>query len=134
MDFMENRAKYTFAYDDVHETLQNLKKMGKTLAITTGAPKPIAEMESNLLPKHLFSRITSITSTRYKAKPNPQSLNGCLKILKYKTSQAVYIGNSTEDAIYAKNAGVDFIYLEREEHEFRSKKLKTIHSLSELFL
>ncbi len=133
LDFMENRAKFTFAYDDVTRTLRMLKKLGKTLAITTGAPKWIAEMETKLLPRHLFSKIISITSTRYKAKPDLQSLNGCLKYLKFKPSDAVYVCNSTEDAIYAKNANVDFIYLERKEHEFKSKKLKTIHSLRELF-
>lgn len=81
----------------------------------------------------MFGRIISIPSTRYKAEPEQQSLNGCLRVLKYKLSQAVCIGNSTEDAIYAKNAGVDFIYLEREEHELRSKKLKPIQSQNEFF-
>ena len=46
----------------------------------------------------------------------------------------MYIGNSNEDAYFARNADVDFIYLERQQHEFDSKDwiIKTIHSLEEL--
>lgn len=132
LDKIEDRAKYTHAYDDVSDVLKSLKKRGKILAITTGAPKRIAEMEIDLIPKELFTKITSITSTRYKAKPHPESLLGTLKKLKIKNTEAVYIGNSTEDGEYALAAGVDFIFLERREHTFASEKLTTIHSLLEL--
>ena len=121
---LEERAKFTHVYDDVWESLKKLKKMGKILAITTGAPKKLAEMEIGLLPENLFTKITAITSTRYKSKPHPESLLGCLKFCKIKPQDAVYIGNSNEDAKYAKAANVDFIYLERREHEFKGEALR----------
>lgn len=128
----EERAKYTHVYDDVWITIKKLKNNGKILAVTTGAPKQIANMEVDLLPKEQFEKIISITSTRYKAKPHPESLIGCLKFCKTEAEEAVYIGNSMEDSEYATAASVDFIYLERREHEFIKKSIVTIHSLHEL--
>ncbi len=57
------------------------------------------------------------------------------KKLTIQPNETVYVGNSNEDAYFAKNAGVDFIYLERKEHQFdlRDYAIATIHSLSELF-
>lgn len=133
-DNFEQRAKYTHAYDDVEESVKKLKKLNKLLAITTGAPKWIAKIETNLIPKNNFAKITSITSTRYKAKPHPESLLGCLKFCNTKANKAVYIGNSREDSQYAKAAGVDFIYLERREHNFSGEFITTINTLTELFL
>lgn len=132
-DSIEGRTKYTFVYDDVHEAVKRLKSHGKILAITTGAPKKIAKIETDLIPKEEFEKIISITSTRYSAKPDPQSLIGCLKFCKTKPEDAVYIGNSREDAEYANAAGVDFIYLERREHEFAGDPKATIHTLAGLF-
>lgn len=134
LDKIEERKKYTHIYNDVWESLKRLKKMGKLLAITTGAPKKLARMETNLLPKDLFTNIIYITSTRYKGKPHPDSLIGCLKFCKAKPQDTVYIGNSTEDGKYAEAANVDFIYLERREHQFKGETLTTMHSLQDLFL
>lgn len=131
-DKIDERAKYTHVYDDVWETITSLRGIGKKLAITTGAPKPIAKIEVDLLPKDHFDKIISITSTRYKAKPHPESLIGCLKFFKAKPSDAVYIGNSMEDNKYALAAGVDFIFLERREHPFSGKSVLKINSLREL--
>lgn len=131
-DSMEKRREYTHVYDDVHYAIKRLKKLGKVLAITTGAPKMIAKIETDLIPKEDFAKIISITSTRYKAKPHPESLIGCLKFCKTKATDAVYIGNSREDAEYAKAAGVDFIYLERREHNFSGDAIATINTLADL--
>lgn len=134
LDKIEERKKYTHVYDDVWECLKRLKKMRKLLAITTGAPKKLAQMETELLPQNMFTKIISITSTRYRGKPHPESLFGCLKFCKMKSHEAVYIGNSNEDGEYAKAADVDFIYLERRKHPFKGEAIATIHSLQEIFL
>jgi HAD superfamily hydrolase (TIGR01549 family) len=131
-DKFEERAKYTHVYDDVWEVTEKLISYGKRLAITTGAPKPIAKIELSLLPQDRFEKVISITSTRYKAKPNPESLTGCLKFCQTKPEDAVYIGNSNEDGEYAKAAGMDFIYIERKEHSFFGEYTAIIHSLQEL--
>lgn len=133
-DSLEERAKYTHVYDDVGMSLKKLKKMNKLLAITTGAPKRLAQMETELLPQNMFTKVISVTSTRYKDKPHPESLFGCLKFCEVKPHEAVYIGNSSEDAKYSEAANVDFVYLERKEHPFKGKALTTIHSLHQLFL
>ncbi len=132
-DNADQRAIYTHAYDDVEESVKKLKKLNKLLAITTGAPKWIAKIETNLIPKNEFLKIISITSTRYKAKPHPESLIGCLKYYGIKAQDSVYIGNSGEDGIYANAAKVDFIYLERREHSFSGKSITTINTLKDLF-
>ena len=77
----------------------------------------------------------SIFDNGFGGKPNPESLFHVLKKLNMGLDETVYIGNSSEDAYYAKNAGVDFIYLERKEHEFDLKDyaIATINSLDELF-
>lgn len=133
-DRLEERTKYTYVYDDVISVLKFLKKIGKKFAITSGAPKKIAQMEIELLPETYFEKIISIHSTRYKPKPNPQSLLGCLKFCQTKHADVVYIGNSGEDLEYAKNTGVDFIYLERKLHSLNSKVKpdKTIQTLAQL--
>lgn len=131
-DKPEERAKFTRIYDDVKPTLTKLRNKGKILALTTGAPKKIAEMEINLLPKHLFAKIISVYSSRYKNKPHPESLLALIKFCKIKNSQSVYIGNSNDDSIYAKSAGVDFIYIERREHPFKGSSNATIHTLFDL--
>lgn len=132
LDRPEERRSYTRAYEDVKPALVRLQRMGKILAITTGAPKWVAKMEIDFLPKDLFARIVSITSTRYKNKPHPESLFACLKYFKCKNDEVVYIGNSNDDSIYANAAAVDFIYLERREHNFVGPSKAKIHSLLEL--
>lgn len=131
-DKIEERAKYTHVYDDVWEVTEKLINHDKQLAITTGAPKRIVKIELSLLSQDRFDKVTSITSTRYKAKPHPGSLLGCLKYCRTEPKDAVYIGNSREDSEYAKAANVDFIYLERREHSFSREHVTTINSLREL--
>jgi phosphoglycolate phosphatase-like HAD superfamily hydrolase len=126
------RKRYTRAYDDVIPALSTLKKQGKLLAVTTGAPRRIAKMEIGFLPGHYFDKIISVTSSRYKNKPHPESLFACVKYCKNNISESVYIGNSNEDSIYASAAGVDFIYMERQEHDFEGRAVATIHSLLQL--
>ena len=134
VDDMKERDKYTYVYNDVHEAIYMLAKIGKVLAITTGAAKKLANFEADLLPRELFTTITPIRSSHYKDKPHPGSLLGCLKLCKANLNEAVYIGNSSEDCEYSANAGVDFIYLDRSEHDFKGGSVSTIHTLLELFL
>lgn len=133
-DSAEFRNPHTFAYPDVEPTLRQLHTDGMNLSIVTGAPTGIATMEISKLNGIPLDFIFSITSNRYLSKPDPTSLHFVLEQLKIGPDETVYVGNSTEDAQFAKNAGVDFIYLERREHEFhgRDTAIATIHSLAEL--
>lgn len=132
LDSPSRRAHYTRLYDDVKPVIYRLKKQGKILAITTGAPKNIAKIELDLLPRQLFAKIISVTSTRYKNKPHPESLLACIKYCGVKSDEAVYIGNSSDDSIYTSSAKVDFLYIERREHTFKGTSIATIHTLFDL--
>jgi len=135
MDDPEKRALNTNAYSDSEPVLRKLKAAGKIVSIITGAPHNIAEFEIKKLNGAPFDYYLSIFDRGFKEKPLSESFNFVLNELKSRPEETVYIGNSNEDAYFAKNAGVDFIYLERRQHEFDSKDwvVKTIHSLEELF-
>jgi phosphoglycolate phosphatase len=136
IDAPEKRAAHTHAYDDAERTLRKLKDSDKIISIITGAPHFIAQMEIaklNGAPHDFYFSITD--NKEFIEKPDPKSFLYVLQKLSLNPSETVYVGNSNEDAQYAKNAGVDFIYLERKEHEFDLKNyaITTINSLDELF-
>ena len=134
LDIAEERAHHTWLYPDAEPTLQELKRRGKGLSIITGAPQWIADMEIGKLTGVTCDYCLSITHSPYSEKPDPASFVHVMQHLGLEPHDVIYVGNSNEDAYYAKNAGVDFIYLERKEHEFDLKDyaLATISSLSEL--
>lgn len=134
MDDPKTRASHTAAYADSEGALRKLKEGGKTVSIITGVPHDIAELEIERLNGAPLDYYLSIFDKGFKEKPAPESLQFVLRELAIRPEETVYIGNSNEDAYFARNAGVDFIYLERQQHEFDSKDwiIKTIHSLEEL--
>lgn len=135
MDDPKERAFNTSAYLDSEIALRKLKKDGKIVSIITGVPHNIAELEMKKLNGASLDYYLSIFERGFKEKPSPESFKFVLQELKIGPEETVYIGNSNEDAYFAKNTGVDFIYLERQQHEFDSKDwiIKTIRSLEELF-
>ena len=135
MDSPEKRSAHTRSYDDAERTFHKLKNSNKTISIITGSPHHIAEMEIKKMNGAPHDFYLSIFDNKFAEKPNPESLLHVLKKLNIDPNETVYIGNSSEDAHYAKNAGVDFIYLERKEHNFDLKDyaVAIIHSLDELF-
>ena len=135
MDDPKERALNTDAYPDSEITLRKIKEAGKIVSIITGVPHIIAEFEIKKLNEAPVDYYLSIFDRGFEQKPAPESFRFVLNELETKPEETVYIGNSNEDAYFAKNAGVDFIYLERRQHEFDSKDwiIETIHSLEELF-
>ncbi len=135
-DTPEKRALHTHAYEEAERTLRKLKGLGKTISIITGAPEWIAAMEIEKLNKAPVDFYCSTHHHKFPDKPDPQSFFFVLSHLGMEPQDTLYIGNSNEDAGLAKNAGVDFVYLERREHQFDLKEsaMATIHSLGEIFL
>ena len=133
-DTPEERSGHTHAYADAEPCIRRLKQSGKTVSIITGAPAWIAKMEIKKLNDAPLDIYFSIHAHNLPPKPDPQSFLLVLEKLNIPASTTVYIGNSNEDAYFAKNAGVDFIYLERREHQFDLQKdtIATIHSLAEI--
>lgn len=134
-DTPEKRSLHTRAYEEAEDTIRKLKKLDYTVSIITGAPHWIATMEIEKLNGAPVDLYCSTHSQKFPDKPDPASFFFVLKQLGMKPSETLYIGNSNEDAGLAKNAGVDFLYLERKEHEFglREYALATIRSLEEIF-
>ena len=134
-DSAASRSQHTRAYEDAEAALRRIKEMGKLVSIITGAPDWIFRMEIQKLNGAPCDLYLSIHHEKFNPKPDPESFFHALKKLTIQPNETVYVGNSNEDAYFAKNAGVDFIYLERKEHQFdlRDHAITTIHSLSELF-
>jgi phosphoglycolate phosphatase-like HAD superfamily hydrolase len=135
IDTPRRRSKFTFAYHDVEDCFWRLNKMGKLISVITGAPLWISKMEVRKLnnaPVDFY--LTTNTHRRLKAKPHPSGMYYVLKRLGAATNETVYVGNSDEDAMFAQNSGVDFIYLERQEHKFNFQKttIAIIETLNEL--
>ena len=135
IDTPEERSKHTKPYDDAERAIRRLKEMGKTVSIITGAPKWIAEMEIGKMNGAPIDFSLPIHAYNFSSKPDPSSFFFVLERLNAKPEETLYIGNSNEDAYFAKGAGVDFLYLERKEHQFdvRDWMITTIHSLDEIF-
>lgn len=135
IDIPEERGRNTYAYNDVETALRRLKSIGKMTSIITGAPHWVAQMEIGKLNSAPYDFCLSIIDSGFNTKPNPDSFNFALKKMGVNAKETLYIGNSNEDAYYAQNAGVDFLYLERKEHEFdlRNCAIGTIHTLNDLF-
>ncbi|MCP4135033.1 MAG: HAD-IA family hydrolase [bacterium] len=90
--------------------LWRLKKAGKKTAILTSRTKP--ESLHLLSTDHpLYRRIDSFYyRERYEhPKPHPKAFEGLLKEFRVKPEQALYIGDSPNDALSAKSAGLFFI-------------------------
>jgi phosphoglycolate phosphatase len=135
MDTPSHRSKHTTAYSDAERAIKKLKKQKKIISIITGAPRWIAEMEIGKLNDIGHDFYLSILDSGFKPKPDPSSFQHALNELSIRPHETLYIGNSNEDAYYAKNAGVDFLYLERKEHEFDldDYSIGKIHTLDKLF-
>ncbi|MEK7584570.1 MAG: HAD family hydrolase [Patescibacteria group bacterium] len=133
-DLAAERDRHTHAYDDAEPVITMLKQMGKVVSIITGAPERIAKMEIAKLKSAPIDLYCSTTSHGFPEKPNPESFHFVLRKLDMAPEETLYIGNSNEDAYFAKNAGVDFIYLERKQHEFDEKEwmVATVHSLHDI--
>ncbi len=128
------RANFTRAYDDVFETLTELKARGKVVSIITGSPDYVADVEIAKLGDVNIDLIHSTTSGVFPGKPDPAAMHFILRQLKLTPADTLYVGNSDEDVFFAKNAGVDFVHIDRGEHwfEWGNVAVRSIKRLTEL--
>ncbi len=105
-----------------------LKKLGVRIAIVTSRPMIEAlytlKNVNGLLNEFIENEHFIISADEKNAKgqliaekPSPEPILECVKRLKVKIEESVYIGNSTSDYIAARNAGVDFIHVGTSEIE-----------------
>lgn len=135
LDAPAKRAPHTRAYDEVEAVLRRLKAEGKLLSVITGSPRRMAAMELAKLNGVPLDLAFSIDYTRFPEKPDPASFHFVLGELGVRPAETLYVGNADEDAEFARNAGVDFLYLERKEHDFnlREAAVTTVYSLEGIF-
>ena len=97
-----------------------LKKLGVRIAVVTSRPtvealhtlKNVNGLLDEFIESEHFVISTGSKNTKDQLiaeKPSPEPILECVKRLKVKVKESVYIGNSTSDYIAARDAGVDFI-------------------------
>jgi len=97
----------TNLHDGVRETLLELKKRGKKLAIVSTSKKqdviiPILKREKL---ENLFEAILGKEEVK-EYKPNPEIVCKALELLNGKKEEAIIIGDSSKDVGAGKNAGI----------------------------
>ncbi len=94
------------------QTLDKLRKLGSKLSVLTS--RTLGEVQHLLDTKHpLSNRIDAFyhKDNLVYDKPDPKVFDKVLEKFHVKPNEAVYIGDSLNDAISAKNAGLHFIAL-----------------------
>ncbi|RLG17963.1 hypothetical protein DRN63_02245 [Nanoarchaeota archaeon] len=138
LDTPKKRARALKVYEDV-DFLDKLKSSGFKIAIVTGAPPMIAELELELLGKHKFDQIIIANPlSGIEPKPDPRGILLALERLQASPRNSVYVGNSEGDLMAAKKIGVYDVFVDRGEYPIKftkvkpSLKIRTLYELSDL--
>lgn len=117
-DVVDLRKQHVRAYHDAIDFVNTLKAKGVKIGLVTGAPPNIAELEIEFIGKEKFDAIVIAHADRgITPKPHPHGIEECLKRLRIRREEAVFVGDSTEDIIAARNAGVFDVLIARGDHE-----------------
>jgi phosphoglycolate phosphatase-like HAD superfamily hydrolase len=131
-DLPKKRKPYTIVFDDI-SYLSQLKKAGHKLALFTGSPPAIAEMELGLIDRSVFDAIVIASPlTGITPKPHPMGATECLRLLGSERMDTIYVGNSDEDILTARNAAIYSVLIDRGEHKHTLVPDAIISSLAEL--
>jgi len=135
---VELRKQFTNVYEDV-AFLDELKEKEIKLAVVTGSPSHITDFEISLIGKEKFDAIVMAhVQHGIRPKPHPHGILECLKLLKAKSYEAFFVGNSDEDTDSAKHAGVFDIFIDRGEYPFPhikpSLRINTLYDLRKVLL
>lgn len=131
-DRIDRRAANTFAFDDT-EHLFKLREQGVRLAVVTGAPPRIAELEIAQIGKEAFELVISThTIPGRRHKPYPDGLIHCMEKLGVGPKETAYIGNADEDIEASIAAAVLDVHIDRGEHPISIIPSRQIHSLMQI--
>ena len=128
------RQQYVRCYEDL-DVLSALRRVGLKLGIVTNAPRHIVELELSLIPMEFDGIVLADPGRGIRPKPAPDGIQACLSILGVHARDAIFVGNSSEDAEAAIAAGVIGVHVDRQEyrHNFhRTSSSIIIQSLREL--
>ncbi len=93
-------------FPTVYETLEELHKTGRKLAIVTTNTKPLAESLIEKTKINKFIDVVIAAEDVTKQKPNPESVLMALEKLNGDPKLAVMVGDSDKDINAGKNAGI----------------------------
>ncbi len=100
-------------YLDTLDSIQRLLSLGKDIAIVSSSPETyIKNILKNNDMDDLFKSIVGFERSVIQ-KPDPYSINICIKELNAKPKDCVYIGGSTIDIMTAERAGIEKILVDR---------------------
>lgn len=111
--FEEKMNPNTLLYNDVLETIKQLRENNKLCGIVTSSScKRTIELLEKLDIIEYFDTIQCYQG-KLRGKPYPDLLLSALNKLGIKPSQAIYVGDSYIDYLTAKNTGVLFVLVKR---------------------
>jgi HAD superfamily hydrolase (TIGR01509 family) len=136
-DVASLRRLYTAPYEDTISALDDLSHRGIPLAIVTGAPAHIAQLEIEMLGAERFAAIVVIADHEtLRAKPEADGVLHALRALRAEAADALFVGNAEEDIAAARAAGVTDVHVDRGEHRFTTltpaHRIASLHELAEL--
>ena len=102
--YERNTIHLTKPYDNLLETLAELKNRGETLAVLTNKPNNVAQDVVRYFFYKRFDKILG-ASEGLPTKPNPTGALMMCKELGFEPSQVVYFGDTAVDMQTGKNAG-----------------------------
>lgn len=120
--YSEHMMDRTAPYPGIPSLLRNLREQGYRLAVVSNK----FETAVQALCRHAFGPLLDAAvgdREGYRKKPAPDNLLRCMKQLKVRREEVLYIGDSPTDIEAAGNTGVDFIGVLwgfREEEEMRT--------------
>ena len=104
-------ADETTLFENVKETLEQLKEQGFCMVIASGKPKRILDKMVNCFQLNEFEFVLGTGESHFKPKPDPEILNYVMSQLHVSKEEAVMVGDTKADIMAGKNAGIDTIAL-----------------------
>ena len=102
-------ADETTLFENVKETLENLKKQGFYIAIASGKPKRILDKMVECFHLNEFELVLGTGESCFKPKPDPEIINYIMNQLHVSKEESVMVGDTKADIMAGKNAGIDTI-------------------------
>ena len=99
----------TTLFENVKETLENLKEQGFCMGIASGKPKRILDKMVEYFQLNEFEFVLGTGESHFKPKPDPEILNYIMNHLHVSKEETVMVGDTKADIMAGKNAAIDTI-------------------------
>ena len=104
--YNKNYVNKTRQYDNIHNMLEDLKRLGIKMAVCSNKPnKPTNEIVHKIIGTEYFEVIFGEREGVAK-KPDPASLLEAARLMGVQPKETIYLGDSGGDMVSAKNAGM----------------------------